>query len=186
MGYVRRPGEMMSKAVAKWKPIAENSNVRQYEFFVAPEYWTTIDGDLISSIVRLGLFGAEFHDGSNIKFHTKLMSDRPNADYEIASGVMMPAGDYSWIEHMLKYSTSTRNALSSSTYLSGGQYYDGTIVKLNTSLTYRPSASAKVSTISMCSVTPSLSRRYGSTGRRYLMMALAAVAHPLLLWRAAL
>jgi len=56
----------------------------------------------------------------------------------------MLAGDYAWVEHMLKYSTSTRSKLSSTTYLSGGEYYDGNIVKLNTSLTYRPTASFKI------------------------------------------
>jgi len=144
MGYVRRPGEMMTKVVAKWKPLPSDSVVRQYDFFVSPEVWTTLDGDLISSTMRFGLFGAEFNDGSSVKLHTKLMRDRPDSDYEVADGVTMLAGDYAWVEHMLKYSTSTRSKLSSTTYLSGGEYYDGNIVKLNTSLTYRPTASFKI------------------------------------------
>ena len=106
--------------------------------------WTNLDGDLISSTLRLGLFEAEFQDGTSLKFHTKIMRDRPDNDYEVANGVTMLAGDYSWVEHMFKYSTSTRETLSSDTYLSGGQYYDGYIVKLNTDLTYRPSVSSKI------------------------------------------
>lgn len=144
MGYVRRPGEMMTKALVKWKPLPSNSTVRQYDFMIAPELWTDLSGDLISSTLRLGLFGAEFQDGSSVKFHTKVMRDRPATDYEIANGVTMLAGDYSWMEHMLKYATSSRETWSSGTYLSGGEYYDGNIVKLNTSLTYRPSFSTKV------------------------------------------
>jgi hypothetical protein len=144
MGYVRRPGEMMNKAVVQWKPLPDNSAVRQYDFMVAPEVWTNLDGDLISSTLRLGLFGAEFQDGTSIKFHTKIMRDRPDSDYEVADSVTMSAGDYSWMEHMLKYSTSTRETWSYGTYLSGGQYYDGSIIKLNTDLTYRPSVSSKI------------------------------------------
>ncbi|MBC8370730.1 MAG: carbohydrate binding family 9 domain-containing protein [Planctomycetes bacterium] len=144
MGYVRRPGEFMTKAMIKYKPLTTNSDVRQYDFLIGPEVWMNLGGDLISSTFRLGLFGAEFHDGTSIKFHTKLMRDRPDSDYSVASGVTMLAGDYAWTEHMLKYATSSRNKFSVSSYLSGGQYYDGHIVKLNTSLTYRPSASSKI------------------------------------------
>ncbi|MFT7517021.1 MAG: hypothetical protein ACI84O_000809 [Myxococcota bacterium] len=144
MGYVRRPGEMMNKASLKWKPLPIDSVVRQYDFVLSPEIWTNLSGDLISSTLRLGLFGVEFHDGTSIKFHSKIMQDRPSSDYEVADGVTMMAGDYSWVEHLLKYATSSRNEISTSTSLSGGQFYDGNIIKLKTSLTYRPSASTKI------------------------------------------
>jgi hypothetical protein len=144
MGYVRRPGEVRSQVSVEYEPIINGDIIRNYDFGLTPTYWSKLDGTLVSSNLDIELLGVEFHDGTNIELKSKLVTDKPNEDYEVAGGVVMPAGEYSWREYSLRYNTPSRDDLSFSNSIGGGEYYDGNIIKFNSSIIYRPSPAIKV------------------------------------------
>lgn len=140
MGFVRRPGEWLTTANVEWQPRADSEIVRKYAYAINPTVWTDVDGGMISSNLRLLPFSLEWHDGDQFSVDVLLDSDRPDADFEVASGVIVPAGDYSWERLKVRYEWSEARPLSGEATVNGGSFYDGHILAYGGNLTWRPSA----------------------------------------------
>ncbi|MHC4380768.1 MAG: carbohydrate binding family 9 domain-containing protein, partial [Planctomycetota bacterium] len=54
LGFVRRPGELRTTGSVFWNPRPESGPIRKYIFGISPLVWTDLDGEVISSRVRLG------------------------------------------------------------------------------------------------------------------------------------
>jgi len=140
MGFVRRPGEMRTQASVFWNPRPYRGPVRRYSFGVAPLVWTDLGGETISSTVRLGLFEAEFQSGDSVRLNTFLFTDRPDSAFNITNTVAIQPGSYSWAEHRLRFASSQSRPVYGRIEFIGGNWYDGSIFRFRSGLTWHPSA----------------------------------------------
>jgi hypothetical protein len=138
LGFVRRPGEWLTSATIEWQPRPEDGPIRLYSFELQPVVWTDLHGDLISSDVQFRPFGVEFHDGDELGVELTVSSDRPAADFEIADGVVVAAGAYSWAEVAADYEWSQARPISGEIEASAGSFYDGSLVSFGGALNWRP------------------------------------------------
>ncbi len=145
LGFVRRPGEWLTTANVEWQPRPLSDSVRRYGFAVNPTLWTDLSGELISSNVRLQPFQVEWHDGDQFTTEVLLDSDRPAEAFEIAGGVDVPAGSYSWERLKVGYSWSDTRPLSADIAATAGSFYDGTLQTYGGALNWRPNASLRLS-----------------------------------------
>lgn len=138
LGFVRRAGQRRTDASVFWNPRPSEGPVRRYSFGVAPEVWTDLAGDTISSRIRLGLLEVEWDNGDAFRFNSFLRTDRPSVDFTVADGAVIRAGEYSWTEHQLRFGTSDARALSGTGQVSFGNWYDGDLLSFSATMTYRP------------------------------------------------
>lgn len=138
LGFVRRAGQRWTNASVFWNPRPKDGPVRRYGFGVAPEVWTDLAGDTISSRIRLGLMEVQWDSGDSFRFNTFLQTDRPSVDFTVADGAVIRAGDYSWTQHQIRYGTSDARDLSASGQIGYGNWYDGDLLSFRTEFTYRP------------------------------------------------
>ncbi len=138
MGFVRRPGEMRANAAVYWNPRPTSGPVRKYSFGVSPQVWTDLSGNTISSTLRLGWLAVEFNDGDSFRVNTLVQTDRPSQTFPVADNASIVAGDYSWVEHNLRYATSRSRPVSAQADFSFGNWYDGDILRLRSGLSVRP------------------------------------------------
>ncbi len=139
MGFVRRPGEWLTSATIEWEPRPEDGPIRIYSFELQPTVWTDLQGELISSDLLFRPFGLEFHDGDEMGVELTLSSDRPTEDFEIADGVVVGAGSYSWAEVLAGYQWSEARPISGAVEVSGGSFYGGSILTFGSEMNWRPS-----------------------------------------------
>lgn len=138
LGFVRRAGQRRTDASVFWSPRPDSGPVRRYSFGVAPEIWTDLAGDTISSRIRLGLLEIEWDNGDSMRFNSFLHTDRPSVDFTVADGAVITAGEYSWTEHQLRFSTSDARTFSGQGEVSFGNWYDGELLGFRAGMTYRP------------------------------------------------
>ena len=138
LGFVRRPGEWLNSAFVAWRPRPAEGSVRRYNFEVNPSVWTRFDGGLASSSLKFVPFGVEWHDGDEFEIEIMLEGDHPAEAFEIASGVMVPAGSYSDQRLQVAYQWSQARPLSGAVELVGGSFYEGSILSMEGELSWRP------------------------------------------------
>ncbi len=138
LGFVRRPGEWLNTALVSWQPRPADSAVRNYEFSVTPTIWTSLDGGLVSGSLRLQPFGLEWDDGDEFSLAALLDVDRPDEDFEIANGVVVPAGSYGFDRVQAQYAWSQARPLSGTATVRAGSFYDGSIVTAGGAVNWRP------------------------------------------------
>lgn len=138
LGFVRRPGQARANASVFWNPKPESGSVRRYSFGLAPEIWTDLGGETISSTLRVGLLEVQWDNGDSFRFNSFIQDDRPQSDFTVAGGTLVRAGEYSWTRHQVRYGTSDAHALSGVGEVTYGNWFDGDLLSFRAGLTFRP------------------------------------------------
>ncbi|MDZ7767907.1 MAG: sugar-binding protein [Woeseiaceae bacterium] len=139
LGFANRTGIRQYEAELgyNWRPLG--SWLRSVTSEVALWRVDAIDGGLESQDLRIGLFEFENQAADHLRGDYHLRRERLLAPFEIAAGVVIPAGDYSFETACIGTASGEHRVLSGKVSACGGDFYDGTRTETNVDLVWRPS-----------------------------------------------
>jgi hypothetical protein len=138
MGFVNQVGVrslLFETAYAWW---LESTAIRSIEAGVSGKRNETIEGELVNQELIVKLLEIENHAAD--RFGGRIHGVRENLvdPFEISEGVTIPAGDYEWTYYCIQASSGQHRAISFDARTCDGDFYDGTLLSVSPTLTWRP------------------------------------------------
>ena len=124
VGYIQREGIRRINGQMRYSPRLGKFGVRQ--IYTGPEidFILNQDNQLETQEIRLTNY-FRFESGSYIGFLPKRTTEHLDEDFEIRSGVIIPQGEYSFTEMMIRGSTDDTKALTGQYSVNFGNFYNG-------------------------------------------------------------
>jgi hypothetical protein len=124
VGFVRRSDIRRSNASAVWQPRPGVLDIRNLVFRGELVYVTDTAGRLQT---REQIFQAtsRWQSDDAVRFNSTAIFDRLDRPFEIADGVTLPPGDYSFREQFVEAEGGGKRLLSGRVRYGGGEFYSG-------------------------------------------------------------
>jgi hypothetical protein len=138
MGFVNQVGVrslLFEGAYAWW---LESAAVRSIEAGISGKRIETIEGELVNQELIAELLEIENHAGDKLGGRIHDVRENLAEAFEISEGVTIPAGDYEWTYYCIEASSGQHRAISFDAWTCDGDFYDGTLLSVSPSLTWRP------------------------------------------------
>jgi hypothetical protein len=137
VGFVRRAGIQRTDAAYIWQPRPRRWNVRNFVFRNELVYTTDIQRTLLDR-EQISQWTTRFQSDDATRVNTTHMFDRVERAFEIAQGVVVPAGDYGFRDVWAEYEGSGKRTLAGRIRYGGGNFYGGTRTYLQIAPAFRP------------------------------------------------
>ena len=139
MGFVQRQGTRVYKIAADYVPYHDDIDwLRNTRHGYEAELYTDLGNDVVNTKQQLNLVSLYLESQDVIKFDISHLTDRPNEDFDISDGSIVPAGNYEWWEaRAYGYFGMHRSLFLRPMYRVGG-FYDGTRQQISLETFYRP------------------------------------------------
>jgi len=139
VGFVKRKGMKETLSYLGWRLRPAASRVREFYPFTIIKYVLNQENSLVTRALTFGV-STELHSGDSFELSYKREFERLDEDFEIASGITIPVGSYSFDSFNFGIETDESRKISGKASISAGKFYNGNIVSYNTSLLFKPSA----------------------------------------------
>ncbi|MCG8459129.1 MAG: carbohydrate binding family 9 domain-containing protein [Holophagales bacterium] len=146
LGFVLRPGRRNTFGEVRWSPRPDIEGVRDFFFEAEWDVFTLEDGTTETIDASLDLFGVNFSSGGWAGLFTQYRFERLFEDFEIFDGVVLPMGEYEWMDAGIFGGTSSARTLSAQGHIVGGDFFDGKRLAWNITVRWRPSRFFQTST----------------------------------------
>jgi len=149
LGYIRRTGTKILSIYAAFQPRPKKGLIAKWvrQFFF--EFCPTVYWDMSGNIQTWQLFTAPLNlrsqRGEHIEFNIIPNHDVLPADFEVAKGVIIPAGAYDFVNYRFEYSTPAYHALAFELSYRFGDFYSGTYRDATLGLALRLKGHANIS-----------------------------------------
>ncbi len=110
--------------------------IRQFFFEASGDFYWKLDGTLETSRVTFEPLSFRTESGENFNASVVVNHDVLPYDFEVADGVVLPAGPYDFTNLRLSLNTATYRALSFDLNYTVGSFYSGHYGDFNAGLTY--------------------------------------------------
>jgi hypothetical protein len=139
MGFVQRQGTRVYKIAADYVPYHDNIDwLRNTRHGYEAELYTDLGNDVVNTKQQFNLVSLYLESQDVIKFDVSHLTDRPDEDFAISDGSIVPAGNYDWWEaRAYGYFGMHRSLFLRPMYRVGG-FYDGTRQQISLETFYRP------------------------------------------------
>jgi hypothetical protein len=127
LGFVRRTDIRQYRSSFNYTLWLDGETFRYLRFRVAPTYTTDVAGDVDSWAVPVRWFGIRSQQGDSLDLESHRIFERLPEDFEIRSGITVPAADYTMTRHFASFRFSDARPLSGGVALEYGDFYDGDI-----------------------------------------------------------
>ena len=138
LGFVRRQGVRAYASALSLVARPQDGWFREIRSSLNAEVFTDLDNHLDSGEFRFNFFEAEFHSADELEFEAEHSIDRPIEDFEIADGIVIPAGDYAWTEGSMILTMARKRTVAVETILTAGEFYDGNRQRAGIEIDYLP------------------------------------------------
>jgi hypothetical protein len=138
LGFVNQLGVrslLFESAYAWW---LDSTAIRSTEAGVGGKRTETIEGELVNQELIVEPLEIENHAGDKLGGRIHDVRENLVEDFEISEGVVIPAGDYQWSYYCVEAESGQHRAVSFSAWACNGDFYDGTLLSVSPSLTWRP------------------------------------------------
>ncbi|HEX3110001.1 MAG TPA: DUF5916 domain-containing protein [Thermoanaerobaculia bacterium] len=128
LGFLERPGTRKVSWSSQWQPRPadqEHSRVRQYLYEAYYWKYEMPDGRTQTWDGWITPFGADFRNGTHFEVNYTPGFERFDTPFEIANGVVLPAGAYRFDRAQAHLSSPADRSVRVTAGASGGQLYDG-------------------------------------------------------------
>ncbi len=126
LGYVRQAGVRGYGAGLEYAPRPERSRlIRNYVFETQNVWYTGLDNALDNAAFLLRPFGLHFDSDDQFSVFVVRNFDRLQADFDIAKGITLPAGDYWWNQAGAQVKFAAKRPVSGDVSAWLGEFYDG-------------------------------------------------------------
>ena len=134
VGFVRRTDFALSKVAARFSPrLRQGRLIRRLNWNGEVEYIHDAAGQTLEDRTVSGTFQVEFNSSDRIDFTASSLYERLPRNFAISSGVIVPAGGYSYETARASYTAAQQRKFSGTVSASYGSLYDGT----RTEVSYR-------------------------------------------------
>jgi hypothetical protein len=99
--------------------------VRQFFFSASGDYYWDLSGNLETSRLNATPIAFRTHSGEQFGFSVNPNRDVLPNDFEIAPGVVLPAGSYSFTNYRFEFNSATHRTLTFQSGYSFGRFYSG-------------------------------------------------------------
>ena len=124
VGYIQREGIRRINGQMRYSPRLGKFGVRQ--IYTGPEFDFILNQDNQLETQEITLTNYfRFESGSYIGFLPKRTTEHLDEDFEIRSGIIIPQGEYSFTEMMIRGSTDDTKALTGQYSVNFGNFYNG-------------------------------------------------------------
>ena len=124
VGYIQREGIRRINAQMRYSPRPGKFGVRQ--IYTGPEFDFILNQDNQLETQEITLTNYfRFESGAYIGFLPKRTTEHLDEDFEIRSGIIIPQGEYSFTEMMIRGSTDDTKALTGQYSVNFGNFYNG-------------------------------------------------------------
>ena len=139
MGFVRRRGTRRYMVEADFTTYHDNiSWLRNSRHGYEAELYTDLGNDVVNTKQSFDLVSLYLESQDYISLKVSHLTDRPDEDFEISDGSIIPAGDYEWWDvRLLAYLGMNRLLFLRPMYRVGG-FYDGTRQQIELETRYIP------------------------------------------------
>jgi hypothetical protein len=125
VGFLRRENFRRNAAQARFSPrTVKNPFVRKWVYQGNFEYTTDNDNHLESRELS-GSFETEFHSGNSVSAQYLRLHEFLAAPFQIATGIRIPAGGYSFDNARMVFVSGVQNRLTGSSAFEIGRFYSG-------------------------------------------------------------
>jgi len=140
LGFVPRPGVQSFSLVGEYDPRPNFWHIRQMfnEFEVVAV--TDLRGQWESYRVFLAPVNWRLESGDRVEVNVRPTGEQLQAPFEIADGVVIPAGPYHWMRYRLEAGSAAKRQLSGQATWWFGGFYDGRLDQTLLTLSWNPTA----------------------------------------------
>jgi hypothetical protein len=143
LGYTNRVDVRDYTLEAAYTHYLENRYLRSIYSGLEGERVERLDGGLESQVMSWRLLELTNHSNDKLSFHATTNKEVLRESFEIADGIELPTGDYSFTQYCLKLDGGGHRKVSGNTYYCDGDFYSGAQTSAGGSVTYRPSVHFK-------------------------------------------
>lgn len=145
VGFTPRNGFRRIQPQVSWNPRPSRwPAVRQLEFETRLEYLTDLAGVLETRSIDFTPLGVRFQSGDNFGINVGNQFERLTRPFEIADGVVLPAGEYAFNGLRVDVRTANQRRVSVDAEVNAGEFWSGTIRGWEVGADVRPTASTSV------------------------------------------
>ncbi len=139
LGFVPRTAVKVYGLSAVFAPRLQGTFIRQmfHEFFAS--YITNLQGVRESYRIFMAPINWRLESGDRVEVNVVPTGERLFAPFEIAEGVIIPAGTYDWLRYRLEAGTAAKRRLSGQVTWWFGDFYDGRLDQILVEGTWTPS-----------------------------------------------
>jgi hypothetical protein len=124
IGFVRRTDMQRSNGAAIWQPRPGVLGIRNLVFRSELVYLTDTSGRL-ETREQIFQTTSRWHSDDALRFNSTAIFDRLDEPFEIAEGVILPPGDYSYREEFVEAEGGGKRMLSGRVRYGWGEFYSG-------------------------------------------------------------
>ena len=145
LGFVPRVGIRKTDFYAAFQPRPERWGIRQFFFEFEPTYITNLDNRVENWRVFTAPFNTRTESGEHLEWNYIPEFEHLDEPFEIAPGIVVPAGSYQWTRFRTEANTATKRPWVVDAALWWGGFYDGTRRQIELGITLKPSTHVAVS-----------------------------------------
>ncbi|MBN2345783.1 MAG: carbohydrate binding family 9 domain-containing protein [Candidatus Aminicenantes bacterium] len=111
--------------------------VRQFFFNASGDFYWDLEGNLETRQLEVALLSFKTENGADFEFEIASHHDVLPQEFEVAAGVVLPAGPYDFTGCRCDFSTAAHRALTLDAGIDFGQFYSGRYEDVNVGLTFK-------------------------------------------------
>ncbi len=139
LGFTPRRGIRRLSPGISFMPRPGRFGIRQLFFQVEPGWISDLHNVVQSWEVFAAPFNAEFESGDKVEFNVMPQYERLTEPFEIADGIVIPAGVYRMNRWRVQVETANKRPLVVQADYSWGEFYSGTRRDVKVEVTFKPS-----------------------------------------------
>jgi hypothetical protein len=148
VGFTPRRGFRRLQPTVSWNPRPQRlTHVRELQFQLYFERLTNLDGVLETRRLSARPLGIRLNQGDGLQIEVANQFEYLTRGFEIADGVTLAPGEYSFNDVTFDVSTANQRVLSVNGELQLGQFWSGTRRRTELGATLRPSGSLNLSAV---------------------------------------
>ena len=148
VGFAPRRGFRRLQPSVSWNPRPQRlAHVRELQFQLYFEHLTNLDGVLETRRLSARPFGVRFHQGDALEVEVANQFEYLANGFEIADGVALAPGEYSFNDVTINVSTANQRVVSVNGELQLGEFWSGTRRRTEFGATLRPNGSLNLEAV---------------------------------------
>jgi len=127
IGFVPRPAVHLANVGVDFSPRLARGPIQQMFYEFQPTVATDLSGHWESYRVFMAPINWRFRSGDRVEFNVNPAGERLVEPFEVAKGVVIPAGSYQWRQYRLEAGTAQKRRFYTQLTWWFGGFYDGTL-----------------------------------------------------------
>ena len=145
LGFVPRTGIRKTDLYIAFQPRPERWGIRQFFFEFEPTYITNLQNRVENWRIFTAPFNTRTESGEHLEWNYIPEFEHLDAPFEIAPGIVVPAGSYQWTRFRTEANSATKRPWVVDAALWWGGFYGGTRRQLELGLTLKPNTHVALS-----------------------------------------